>query len=376
VIDDLAPMPDRDAGSNAILSHMRALQRLGFEVSFVAADELWSKQDARAVLEALDIECCRAPFYASVEEVLRRQTDCFELIYLHRASNAAKYLALARHFCPRARILYSVADLHHVRLARQAKIEQRPELLARSQRLRLTEFTAASLANAVITHSIAEAQSLRSAVTGCNVHVVPWAVPARPTSVAWSERRGIAFIGSFSHAPNLDAARYLIEQIMPRVWQQDASMQCLLVGSHMPESIKHLSSDQVVVLGQVPDLSTVYGRVRMTVAPLRFGAGVKGKVLDSLAAGLPCVMSPIAAEGIVLPSTLADLVCADIEAFATRILQQHSAEAQADASSAAGVRFITQCYAESMVVDALKAAVEGRRAPPAPPALAAIEAQR
>jgi hypothetical protein len=98
VIDETMPSADRDAGSVAILSHMRGLQHLGCAVSFVAAMNMAPDEPAVGALEALDVVCYRMPHYASVEEVLRRQADCFDVIYLHRVSNASKYLSLARQY--------------------------------------------------------------------------------------------------------------------------------------------------------------------------------------------------------------------------------------------------------------------------------------
>jgi glycosyltransferase involved in cell wall biosynthesis len=363
VVDDLVPAADHDAGSTALLSHMRALQTLGYEVSFVAAEALAPQAGATTALEAQGIQCYQAPYYASVEEVLRRQQDGFEVIYLHRASNAAKYLALARQYCQKARILYSVANLNHVRIARQAKVEGRPELVAYSRRMRLTESTAASAADAVVTHSSLEKAWLRHAVAGCNAHVVPWAVPLRPIAKPWSERRGIAFIGDFGHAPNLDAVRFLTRDIMPLVWKKDPWIECLLVGSRIPESIKRLDIPGIVPMGYVADLSTIYERVRLTVAPLRYGAGVQGKVLESLACGVPCVMSWIAAEGIALPEVLEASIGADAAEIAARILHLHAREADAGASAQAGLAFIGARYTEEAVVAGLKAAIEERRTP-------------
>ncbi|MGO9991033.1 MAG: glycosyltransferase [Steroidobacteraceae bacterium] len=361
VIDELVPVTGRDAGSSAILSHMRALAVLGYEVSFVAADQLSPPPESVQALEAQSIECCRSPYYASVEEVLRRQTDGFEVIYLHRVSNASKYLTLARAYCAKARIVYSVADLHHVRVARQAKLEGRSELLGMSRALRMEECMAAAAAHAVLTHSPFEAAWLRQVVKDCNVHVVPWAVPVRPTTRPWSERRGIAFVGYFSHSPNADAARHLIEEIMPRVRCADATIECSIVGAGMPAWLQNAAAPGVVPLGYVPDLDAVYQRVRLAVAPLRYGAGVKGKVLESLAAGVPCVMSPIAAEGLRLPAVLRPLVAADAERMAALIVRLHSSEADSTALAKAGLAFIAENHSEPVVAAALKAAIEGPR---------------
>jgi glycosyltransferase involved in cell wall biosynthesis len=363
VVDDLLPTSGRDAGSMAILSHMRALQELGYEVSFIAAEQLSPPPGASAELSALGIDCWQSPFYASVEEVLRRQPESFDVIYLHRISNASKYLALARRYSPKARILYSVADLHHIRLARQAKLEEEPRLLAESRRVRAAEFIAASAANAVITHSTMEATWLRQSVPGANVHVVPWALPLQPGTRPWHERSGIAFIGSFYHAPNVDAARLLAQHIMPQVLRADPSIQCLLVGSNMPASLRRLAAPGVVPMGHVEDLHSIYERVRVVVAPLRYGAGVKGKVLESFAAGVPCVMSPIAAEGIELPPTLARLIGANAAQIAAHLVRVHGNQSEFEAVSAAGLAFIRASYSEESVLAALRLVIEGRRAP-------------
>lgn len=361
VIDDLVPMAERDAGSNAVLSHMRALRSLGFDVSFVSAASMNEDQGASAALEVRGIQHCRLPYYASVEEVLRRQADCFDLIYIHRAANAARYLALARHYASRARILYSVADLHFLRLARQAKIEGQPMLANMSTALRQTELSAAARASVVITHSNVEAGLLRKTVAGCNVHVVPWAVPLRPPPIAWEERRGVAFIGSFSHTPNADGARLLVEQIMPRVWRSIPGLPCLLVGSGGGGAIERLAGEHVKVLGHVPQLGTIFDQVRLTAAPLRYGAGVKGKVLDSLAAGIPCIMTPIAAEGIPLPDAIARTVATDTDRFAEQIVRLHQDATAAAEVAQAGRELIREIYSDAAVIELLKAAVEGRR---------------
>jgi len=361
VVDDFVPSPGQDAGSTAILSHMHALRELGYEVTFVAAEDMSPAPGALDHLAAREIQCLRTPYYVSVEEVLRRQPASFEVIYLHRVSNAAKYLALARRYCPKARILYSVADLHHVRLERQATVEARPELLALSRRLRLQEFAAACTANAVITHSPVEAALLRKAVANCSVYVVPWEVPVKPTARPWNERSGIAFIANFAFPPNIDAARILASTIVPRLRQENPAMECLLIGSHMPESVNRLAAPGVVPLGYVSDLSTIYERVRLTTAPLRFGAGVKGKVLESMAAGVPCVMSSVAAEGISLSDVLMTAVGSDLPDITSKILRLYSDEQEYRALSKAGLAFISAGYAHDVVVTGLKAAVEGRR---------------
>jgi glycosyltransferase involved in cell wall biosynthesis len=358
VIDGRVPITGRDAGSQAILSHMRALRQLGCTVSFVAAED-WAPDEVSAALDEAGFLYCGPPVYGPVEDVLRRQAGCFDVVYLHRASVATRYLALARHYMPRARILYSIADLHYLRLERQAAIEERPELLAESRRVRLAECTAAWSADAVLTHSEAEAALLRQLVPEARVHLAGWEVPIRRNRTGFAERQGVAFIGHYGHAPNRDAAHWLAEAVMPLVWQVDPDIYCLLVGSAMPREIWSLTRPGLVAVGAIQDLGPmILDRVRLTVAPLRFGAGIKGKVLESFAAGLPCVMSKTAAEGLPLCARLSTLVGHDAAALAALIIHMHSDEAANKAAARAGQALIRKRFSAAATVSALQAALK------------------
>jgi glycosyltransferase involved in cell wall biosynthesis len=358
IIDDRLPQPERDAGSAVILSHVRSLQRLGFEVSFAASLDFGTADADRGSLERLGIARCGRPFYGSVEEVLRRQEGEFDLIYLHRVTNAVKYGELARQHFPKARHIYSVADLHHLRIARQAAAEDRPELAPLANRLRLMEFTAAALADAVITHSSDEAKLLAAQIGAAKVHTVRWSATARPTIVPFGKRRGIAFIGGYGHPPNLDAARWLISEIMPRVRERDPKIECLLVGEGLPDGVRQRCGDGLVAVGGVADLAEIFNRVRLTVAPLRFGAGVKGKVIDSLAVGLPCVMTPVGAEGLELPAALEGCVATTAEGIAAAIGHLHNDRKANAACRAAGLGYIEEVFSEARL-DALMQQVLG-----------------
>ena len=188
-----ARKPGQSGGANAILSHVAALQRLGYAISFAAADEMASS----ASLEAAGLTVLGSPFYASVEEVLRRQSGCFDVVYLHRVEMAARYGHLVRQHVPHARLLYSVADLHHLRLLRQAAVQGEPALLAASRKYGAMEQAAATAADAVLTHSHAEAALLRRLASAAQVHCIPWSVSPQPARPAFGKRSGVAFIGLF-----------------------------------------------------------------------------------------------------------------------------------------------------------------------------------
>lgn len=346
VIDDRIPVLDRDAGSNAIISHMRSLQRLGYAVSLIASSELKPNSDIES-LRASGFEVVSLPFYGSTEELLWRQAGEFDLIYLHRISNAAKYGELVRQHFPKARKIFSVADLHHIRISRQADVENRTELVALANRLKFAELAAAASADAVITHSDHEAQILRTHLPKAQIHRVLWSAVPSPTAVAFADRKGLAFIGGFDHTPNVDAAKWLMSSLIPLIRARDPEIFCYLVGSGFPIELSKMKADGVIALGKVARLSDIFDRVRLTVAPLSYGAGIKGKIIDSLAAGVPCVYTSIAGEGMGLPAALDICRGDDAGRIADAVVRLHRDAGLNDRCSQAGLKYVQEEFSEA-----------------------------
>jgi glycosyltransferase involved in cell wall biosynthesis len=358
VVDILWPKLNRDAGSQAIWSHVTVLQELGWEVHFVASEE-GERCDATAALEAIGVICHVEPIAESVEDVLRRHKNRFDLVYLHRQDVAFSYAGLARQHQPRARILYSVADLHFLRLSRQAEVEGRPDLARYAQGLQARELMTMSYVDVVLTHSRVEAALIERLAPKVQVHTVPWAVTPRTVTAPWAERQGVVFVGDFRHAPNRDALLWLVQEVMPLVWKKEPTIECLVVGDNLPPRLAVAVTDpRIKLLGHVPDLTTVYSHARLAVAPLRFGAGIKGKVLEAFAAGVTCVMTPIAAEGLPLSSLAQTAVGESREALAELICQLHD-DADLNATIGhAGMEMLQQAFSNSCVVTFLAGALD------------------
>jgi GT2 family glycosyltransferase/glycosyltransferase involved in cell wall biosynthesis len=319
VIDDSVPEPDKDAGSNAAFQHILTLQRLGYKVTFIPGDNMAKIEPYTTELQRRGVECLYHPYYFSVEDVFRKQPVPFDLVYLHRYSNASKYGGMVRQHFPKARILYSVADLHFLRLQRHAEVEDDPVLRQKAEQMRRLELGAMFFVDCVIVHSAAEAELLAKLAPGINVQVIPWTVEPRDIVKSEVERPAIAFVGGYRHEPNIDAAKWAAQGLMPSLRQKVPGIELLLVGSHMTAEVSALAEKDVVPLGYVPSLDNVFERVRLTIAPLRYGAGLKGKVLESLAAGIPCVMTTVAAEGLDLPKALQSLVVDEPNEIAARV---------------------------------------------------------
>jgi glycosyltransferase involved in cell wall biosynthesis len=343
-----------DAGSNAALQHMLALIALGYKVTFIPADNMARIDPYTRALESHGIECAYYPSRWSVEHVFRLAQIAPDLIYLHRFSNAFKYAGMIRVHFPRCSILYSVADLQFVRLGREATIDGRADLETIAAEAQAHDLAMMRLVDAVIVHSHHEAGLLRDLVPDVPVRVIGWTVSSHRLSSPIEQRNGIAFLGGYQHRPNVDAAVHLVRRIIPLLRIRRPGITCHLAGSNMPPTVAALRAPGIEIAGFVADLATLFTKVRCTVAPLRFGAGVKGKVLESFAYGLPCVMSDVAAEGLDLPEDLRWLVAISTKDFAEKVAVLHEDDALLIRLSASAQTFIERDFSFGTIVNQLE----------------------
>jgi glycosyltransferase involved in cell wall biosynthesis len=150
----------------------------------------------------------------------------------------------------------------------------------------------------------------------------------------------VVFVGGFAHDPNVDAVLRLVRVIMPLVWREFPGVGVTLVGGNPPEEVRALASSGVAVPGWVKDLRPLLAGSVVNVAPLRYGAGVKGKVTESLGAGLPVVTTTVGAEGTGAVDGRDLLVADEPEAFAAHIVRLLRDEQAWNALSRAGQELV------------------------------------
>jgi O-antigen biosynthesis protein len=337
-LDQTYPTPGEDAGSRAAWSHMEAIQALGGKISFAATDNMAPLPEAQALRDA-GIEAMHHGHYWSVEEILRKRGREFDAIYIHRHGTAARHMATCRGLAPRARIIFNVADLHYLRMEREAALNLPGAADAATlARLRESELLLAQQADAVITHSAVEAELLTAeGVAHCVT--VPWVMAGEVTPAGFAERMGCLFVGGFRHQPNVDAMEWFLAEVWPLVRRKLRTATLSVVGSHMPPGLRALDGKAgVSMLGWVEDLQPLYETHRISVAPLRFGAGLKGKVAESLVHGVPCVGTPVAFEGFNLVG-MEGLIGDEPAGLARQVIRLLSNDAAWDEARLAGLEY-------------------------------------
>ena len=130
--------------------------------------------------------------------------------------------------------------------------------------------------------------------------VLPYAFDAFEDDALVQGRKGVLFVAGFAHPPNVDAARWLVTEVMPRVRERAPDLDLWLVGANPTAEVQALAGERVHVTGYVTDeqLQAFYRAARIAVVPLRFGAGVKSKVVEALRYGLPLVTTAVGAQGL------------------------------------------------------------------------------
>jgi hypothetical protein len=236
---------------------------------------------------------------------------------------AARFLPVVRSHCPETRVIYDMVDFHSVRLAREAQLNNDPKIREEAIRFQAIETACAAAADVTLAVTEDERSALLTLVPDAVVEVLPNVFEIPTDAPAGPENRaGLFFVGGFWHKPNSDAVRWFVKDIFPRLRREIPELVFSIAGANAGDEVLALAREPgVEVLGFVEDLEPLYRRHRVFVAPLRYGAGMKGKVGQSLAYGLPVVATSIGAEGMGLQNDLHLLVADDEDAFAAQILR-------------------------------------------------------
>ena len=344
IVDVTTPRPDKDSGSIDTLQYIRMLQVLGYKVVFCPHDLLHAARYTQD-LQQMGVECLYRPQVRSLETHLEAVGRHYDLVMLERVHFAAEHIGVARRLCPRAKLLFNTVDLHYVREERQAKVEQSEVLAEAARKTKALEYALMRQADATIVISGAERDLVAREAPDVRVAAIPYVREVVGSPLSFGQRRDLVFIGGFLFSPNVDAAKYFVTDIWPSVRAALPDARFLVVGSNVPAEVLELGREPgVEILGYVEHLAPVLVRCRLAVAPLRYGGGIKGKVGTSLAHGLPCVATPVAAEGMGLVHRVNAMIAADAETFAKAVIEAYGDEALWNALSAAGLDLVREEY--------------------------------
>ena len=359
VIDHLTPTPDQDAGSITAFNLMRIVRFSGMKVTFVPEDNMLYLERYTTDLQRIGVECLYGPYVANLKVHLVEYGHLYDAVMFFRVGNATRHLDEIELYCPQAKIIFHTSDLHFLRFERQAEVEKSAKLREESAVLKERELATMQRTHATIVHSSVEKEMLDEMLgwkDHSRIFVFGWAIPIFRTTKPFGERDGIVFVGGYQHGPNVDAVDYFVGEIFPAIRAQLPKARFLIVGSKAPERFRHFNVDGIELIGYVKELGSLLDKCRLSVAPLRYGAGTKGKIYTSLSHGLPCVSTSIGAEGMNLVDEREVLVANGAAEFAEKVVRLYEDESLWNRLAANGYKFL-ETYASMDVGREIVAAI-------------------
>ena len=297
-IDAETPMADRGSGGMDAIFFMEYFLKRGLDVVFHGEYTAFGTPKYTEILLRMGVECINQP-HRKVWEYLEAAGWCFKWLFISRVYQAQCFDSLLKRFCSQAHYIFNTVDLHFIREKLEADLRNDPKLRRQAKWTKMFELAVARNADATIVISQDEKRILENEYGMTNVWHIPQARPVagRKENV---KRKGAVFVGS-AHPPNMDGLRYFHDEVLPLL---PSDFHLTVVGealrdimSQKPEYRDLLQCPQFEFVGFVQDLGDVFNTAQLSIAPLRYGAGTKGKVASSMSFGVPCVSTNFGVEG-------------------------------------------------------------------------------
>lgn len=366
VVASYYPMHDRASGDlrfHQFLSILAASHTVHFcsigkkwQVEHVGASET---DRYRHELEANGVKVLSGGV-ANALKAQRYDAVLFEFYYV-----AEPWIEAVRIRQPHAKVIVDSVDVAYHRLLAKARVTQSEADMANALKVKADELSVYKQADVVITVTEEDSRILReqdagmTTVTIPNIHAIPELARA-----STQRERTLVFVGSFIHEPNVDAMLYFCREIFPQIAQAVPDVQLKIIGNAPPEEIKALASERVEVLGYVPETAPYLETSYISVAPLRFGAGMKGKIGEAMSHALPVVTTAAGIEGFGLTPDQDVLVGDTPEAFANAVIRLLMDQTLYERIRMAGYEFIRSNYSEEAVAARIGALFSGLDAYP------------
>ncbi|MET0936716.1 MAG: glycosyltransferase, partial [Luteibacter sp.] len=356
VVDVATPDSSRDSGSLRLISMMKILADDGWHVVF-APDDGRADDTSIRELGALGIEVIAKPWVDGVPSWLVRNADGLHAAILSRHTVASQYASFVRRYAPEAKLIFDTVDLHFLREERAAERAGSASLARQAEVTRQQELKLIASADTTFVVSSFERDLLGRMMPNANVDLLSNIHDVYGRTRSHTGRHDLLFVGGFGHPPNADAMRWMAEEILPAL-RRIAPGANILVAGDVPEGNRRvLESAGLHMLGRVPDLEPLMSSSLASIAPLRFGAGVKGKINLAMSHGLPVIGTTVAVEGMQLVDGVDVLVADTADAFAAAYVRlAHDATTWTSLSDNA-IENVREHFSAAAARDALRRAL-------------------
>lgn len=276
--------------------------------------------------------------------------------FYHIAEHYLRPVRILRPACP---ILIDSVDVHFHRERLKYDLTRFPGDLRKATDTLRREMRMYREADGVITVTHEDAELILQQDPSIRCDVVPTIHEIVECDRRRQQRDNLLFVGNFHHEPNGDAVAYFCQDILPLVQRRRPDVNLTVIGMAAPESLKRFAGPQVEFLGFVPSVTPYLERARISIAPLRFGAGMKGKIGQAMAHGVPVVTTSVGTQGFGLTPGKNVLVGDTPDAFALAVQRLLDDDALYGAMAAESVEFIRQRFTPERVAEAVSRVIGG-----------------
>ena len=333
---------------------LKILHALGHRVTFIP-DNLANISPYAGELQKRGIEVVYHPYIKKVRDYLTAHGSRFDAVVLSRCDFARKHIADVRMHAPQSRIIFDTVDLHFLRENRGAELTNDPELRQKAQEKQQIEYDLMNQVDETWVVSNAEHQMLKEKWADKSIEVVSNIVDVPGSATPFSLRRDFLFIGGFQHPPNIDAVLFFMEKIYPLVRERLSDAKFYIIGDKAPPEVVALATENVIVTGLQRDVRPFFDSVKLSVAPLRWGAGVKGKINQSMGFGVPVVATSLAVEGMEVIDHKDILVADEPEDFTRALIELYDSDELWEKLSLNGIKKTKALYSTAAARKKLKA---------------------
>lgn len=324
IIDTIVPETDKDSGSVRMHSMIKVLQGMDYKVTFWP-ENLYATQPYTPKLQSMGVEVVYGT--VSFEQFSRDYAKFYDLVIVSRPDVAVKFIKPCLQFYKHAKIIYDTVDLAFLRLDRQAKTENSEKLTRAAAAWKIIELNIINSVDNTLVVSDFEKELLHNLLPSKKVNIVSNIHCFKTLGKPYKARSGLFFIANFQHLPNQDSMEWFANSILSQIKNALPNISISVVGPHMPTRLKSMLEDKgVKVHGFVEDVEPLLASSRVFISPLRYGAGVKGKVGQAIEYGLPVVTTSIGAEGMHLRDGESCLIADDAKSFAGAVVYLYKNE--------------------------------------------------
>ena len=302
VIDGFVPKFDKDAGGRCSFMYLNIFKEIGLEVTFLASN-LIKEEPYTSILQQKGIEVLYGKSFKKkkMKKWIKNNLKHFKYIYLQRPDVTINYIDIIKKYFS-GKIIYFAHDLHYIRLFRQYNITHNKKKYIQSKKMKKIEMEIFSKVDVIYVVGNYEYNILKEKYINKTIRNIPLHIyenQYKNIDKNFSKRNGLIFVGMI-RAPNIDAIRWFKKEIYPKIISKFPEIVWYIVVSNNPKYIKKMESKNIKIIGHLSDeeLHSLYQKCRLAIAPLRFGAGVKGKVIEAAYNQIPMVTTSIGAEGI------------------------------------------------------------------------------